>query len=71
VSSDTGNFEQVVLPHLDAPYNLARWLVGNMHDAENIVQEDYLRAFKHFGGYTEPTPAAGYSRSCAIPAIRF
>ena len=47
----TGTFEQVVLPHLDAAYNLARWLVRNTHDAEDIVQEAFLRAFKFFGGY--------------------
>jgi RNA polymerase sigma-70 factor (ECF subfamily) len=47
----TGTFEQVVLPHLDAAYNLARWLVRNAYDAEDIVQEACLRAFKFFGGY--------------------
>src|SRR3984893_14884773 len=50
-SSSTGDFEQVVLPHLDAAYNLARWLVRNTHDAEDIVQEAFLRAFKFYGGY--------------------
>jgi RNA polymerase sigma-70 factor (ECF subfamily) len=49
--ADDGRFEQVVLPHLDAAYNLARWLVRNTHDAEDVVQEAYLRAFKFFGGY--------------------
>src|SRR5580704_11501226 len=44
-------FEEVVLPHLDAAYNLARWLVRNPQDAEDVVQEAYLRAFKFFGGY--------------------
>jgi RNA polymerase sigma-70 factor (ECF subfamily) len=50
--SDTlPQFDQVVLPHLDAAYNLARSLVRNTHDAEDIVQESYLRAFRFFGGY--------------------
>ena len=41
-------FEQVVLPHLAAAYNLARWLTRNDHDAEDLVQEAYLRAYKFF-----------------------
>jgi RNA polymerase sigma factor (sigma-70 family) len=45
------NFEAAVLPHLKAAYNLARWLTGNEADAEDVVQEAYLRAFKHFGSF--------------------
>ena len=41
-------FEQVVLPHLDAAYNLARWLLRQEHDAEDVVQEACLRAFNGF-----------------------
>jgi RNA polymerase sigma factor (sigma-70 family) len=45
------NFETAVLPHLDAAYNLARWLTRNDADAEDVVQEAYLRAFRFFGGF--------------------
>jgi RNA polymerase sigma-70 factor (ECF subfamily) len=41
-------FEQVFLPHLDAAYNLARWLLRNDQDAEDAVQEAYLRAHKAY-----------------------
>jgi RNA polymerase sigma-70 factor (ECF subfamily) len=44
-------YEQKVLPHLDAAYNLARWLAGNDHDAQDVAQEASLRAFKFFGGF--------------------
>jgi RNA polymerase sigma-70 factor (ECF subfamily) len=43
-------FEQVVLPHLDAAYNLARWLTRNDEDAQDVVQEAVLRAFRFFDG---------------------
>jgi RNA polymerase sigma factor (sigma-70 family) len=44
-------FEQTILPHMDAAYNLARWLTRNEHDAEDMVQEAYLRAFKFFNAF--------------------
>jgi len=44
-------FEQAIMPHMDAAYNLARWLTRNEDDAQDIVQEAYLRAFKFFDGF--------------------
>jgi len=44
-------FEKTVLPHLDAAYNLARWLAGNDHDAQDVAQEASLRAFRFFGSF--------------------
>jgi len=43
-------FERVVLPHLDAAYNLARWITRNDHDAQDVVQEAVLRAYRFFDG---------------------
>ena len=43
-------FERLVMPHLDAAYNLARWLAGNDHDAQDIAQDACVRAFRFVGG---------------------
>ena len=48
---DLLSFEAVMLPHLDAAHNLARWLLRNEQDAQDVVQEAFLRAFKSFGGF--------------------
>jgi len=45
------SFEALLLPHLDAAHNLARWLLRNEQDAQDVVQEAFLRAFKSFGGF--------------------
>lgn len=44
-------FEASVMPHLDAAYNLARWLVKDEHAAEDVVQDAYLRAFRYFDSF--------------------
>jgi RNA polymerase sigma factor (sigma-70 family) len=44
----SARFQQMALPHLDAAFNLARWLCGNPNDAEDIVQDAYIRAFRYF-----------------------
>src|ERR1700752_3933846 len=49
--SKTMNFEEAVMPHIDAAYNLARWLTRNDADAQDMVQEAYLRALRFFGGF--------------------
>ena len=48
---NVGSFEEALLPHLDAAHNLARWLLRNEQDAQDVVQEAYLRAFRSFGGF--------------------
>lgn len=45
---DARSFDDVVVPHLEAGYRLARWLVRDPHDAEDVVQEASLRAFRYF-----------------------
>jgi len=50
VSEHRQRFERLVLPHLDAAYNLARWITRNDHDAQDVVQEAVLRAFRFFEG---------------------
>ena len=59
------NFEEAVLPHLDAAYNLARWLARNEQDAQDIVQEAYLRAFRFF-----PTFRGGDPHSWIMKIVR-
>jgi RNA polymerase sigma-70 factor (ECF subfamily) len=50
-SDERARFEHIVLPHLDAAFNLARWLLRNRSDAEDVAQEAFLRAYRFFGGY--------------------
>jgi RNA polymerase sigma-70 factor (ECF subfamily) len=63
--TDSERFEQAVLPHLDAAYNLARWLVRNNDQAEDLVQESFLRALKGFQGFR-----GGDARSWLLAIVR-
>src|SRR5260370_6698755 len=54
----THRLEQTIMPHLDAAYNLARWLTRNDSDAQDVVQGAYLRAFKYFDSFQGENPSA-------------
>jgi RNA polymerase sigma factor (sigma-70 family) len=60
-------FEAVVLPHLSAAYTLARYLTRNDTDADDIVQEAFLRALKYFGGFRGE---ADQSRAWLLAIVR-
>ena len=50
-SKKVARFEAVILPHLDAAYNMARWMTRNTSDAEDVAQEAMLRAFRFFDSF--------------------
>lgn len=62
---DRRRFDEVALPQLDAAFNLARWLVGTDADAQDVVQEAFLRALRHFEGYR-----GGDARSWILSIVR-
>jgi RNA polymerase sigma-70 factor (ECF subfamily) len=63
--SKRARFEELIMPHLDAAYNLARWLTRNEHDAEDVAQEAFLRAFKFFDSFR-----GSNSRSWLLSIVR-
>lgn len=63
--SKLARFEESMLPHMDAAYNLARWLAREDRDAEDLVQEAYLRAFRFFDGFR-----GGNSRAWLFKIVR-
>jgi RNA polymerase sigma-70 factor (ECF subfamily) len=50
-AEDRARFERLVLPHLDAAFNLAAWILSSRTDAEDVTQEAMLRAYRFFGGF--------------------
>jgi RNA polymerase sigma-70 factor (ECF subfamily) len=52
------SFDEIILPHLDAAQNLARWLVRDSDDADDVVQEAFLRALRYFGTFRGGNPRA-------------
>jgi RNA polymerase sigma factor (sigma-70 family) len=62
---DNARFAHVVMPHIDDAYRLARWLTGNSTDAEDVVQDASLRAFRAIRGY-----AGGSARAWLLSIVR-
>ena len=65
VDTEIGNFDEIILPHLDAAHNLARWLLRNSDDAEDVAQEACLRAFRYFGTFR-----GGNARAWLLKIVR-
>src|ERR1700680_509557 len=66
-------FEAQALPHLDAAYNLPRWLARSSADADDIVQEAILRAYRGFDGFrgTDVKPwLLAIVRNCFFTAVQ-
>jgi RNA polymerase sigma-70 factor (ECF subfamily) len=70
---DVDRFERIVLPHLDDAYTLARYLVRDEHDAQDLVQDAVLRAIRYFDGYREGDARAwllAIVRNCCMTWLR-
>jgi RNA polymerase sigma-70 factor, ECF subfamily len=65
MDTQTGSFDEIILPHLDAAHNLARWLMRSGDDAEDVVQEAYMRAFRYFGTFR-----GGNARAWLLTIVR-
>jgi RNA polymerase sigma-70 factor (ECF subfamily) len=63
--NDSARFANIVMPHIDDAYRLAYWLIGNDADAEDVVQDASLRAFRAIRGF-----AGGSSRAWLLSIVR-
>jgi RNA polymerase sigma-70 factor, ECF subfamily len=63
--TEPSRFEALLLPHLDAAYNLARWLTRDPHDAEDVVQEACVRALRYLGSLRD-----GEARAWFLTIVR-
>ena len=62
---DNARFRSIVMPHIDEAYRLAHWLTGNRTDAEDVVQDASMRAFRAIRSY-----AGGSARSWVLSIVR-
>ncbi|HMF22396.1 MAG TPA: sigma-70 family RNA polymerase sigma factor [Pseudolabrys sp.] len=62
---DNARFRSIVMPHIDEAYRLAHWLTGNRTDAEDVVQDASIRAFRAIRNY-----AGGSARSWVLSIVR-
>jgi RNA polymerase sigma-70 factor (ECF subfamily) len=63
--AEVGSLAELLLPHLDSAYNLARWIVRDDEDAQDVVQDAYLRAFQYAGGFR-----GGAARAWLLTIVR-
>jgi RNA polymerase sigma factor (sigma-70 family) len=64
-SDDNARFRNVVLPHLEEAYTLARWITRNRGDADDVVQDACLRAFRAIRSYS-----GGNARAWVLTIVR-
>jgi RNA polymerase sigma factor (sigma-70 family) len=69
----TEEFEKLFLPHLDSAYNLARWLLRNDGEAEDVVHDSFLRAHRYYASFQGSDPRAwllGIVRNACLDSLR-
>src|SRR3954468_11337752 len=70
---DIEAFDRLILPHLDDAYTLARYLLRDEHDAQDVVQDAVLRALRHFAGFRDGDARAwllAITRNCCLTFLK-